>query len=186
MAKYAFNTRKLLTVTFPVLVLFLLFISLPTNHADADMGPKPSMDFEFEYESGQSLEIIDGILYECDLPDCSDAKPLEELGPQRSSCTAYACSSLAYGYSDYHRLLIRFSDGKERQSNVFQSDSFNSTFRVLVRENDLFVEKIHGGSIPFGWTLIGLFCGTILSSLMVLVMLIFLVFHPPQHWGRQS
>jgi hypothetical protein len=162
-------------ITLPTLFIIILSICLPTNHVDADIGPKPSMDFEFEYETGQTLEIVNGVLYECNQADCSDAEPLEELGPQGFSCTTVSCSSMAYLYSDFHRLVIRFSDGKERQSNIFQSDSFDAIFRVVVQENDLVVEKIQGGSNPFGWTLFGLFLGGIFAILLGLILLILLV-----------
>ncbi len=175
MGKKMPKLRKFLTITIPILTLFILFSSFPTSHAEADIGPKPSMDFEFEYENQEPLEILDGILFECDLPDCSDARPLEELGPQGFYCTVDSCSSLAYGYRDYHRLLIRFSDSKERQSNVFQSDSFDSTFRVLVRDNDLVVEKIRGSSNPFGRTLIGLLLGSIITLILGFILIILLV-----------
>jgi hypothetical protein len=175
LAKYNSPMRKFLKVILPSLYILTFSICLPTHHVDADIGPKPSMDFEFEYETDQPLEILDGTLYECDLPDCSDARPLEELGPQGFSCTSETCSSLAYDYSQYHRLFIRFSDGKERQSDVFQSNSFDSTFRVLVRENDLIVERIRGGSNPFGLTLIGLFLGGIFTLLLGFILLILLV-----------
>jgi hypothetical protein len=175
MAKYNSSMCKYLKVILPALFILILSICPTTNHANADIGQKPSMEFQFEYETDQPLEILDGTLYECNLSDCSDARPLEELGPQGFSCTSVTCSSLAYDYSEYHRLLIRFSDGKERQSDVFQSNSFDSTFRVLVRENDLVVEKIRGGSNPFGWTLLGLFLGGILTILLSLALLILLV-----------
>ena len=175
MAKFNFPMQKFLNVTLLTLFILILSICLPTDHVNADVGPKPSMDFEFEYETEQPLQIVDGMLYECDQTDCSDAEPLEELGPQGFSCTTASCSSMAYGYSEYHRLLIRFSDDKDRQSNIFQSDSYNSTFRVVVRENDLVVEKIHGDSNPLGWTLLGLFLGGIFSILLGLILLILLV-----------
>jgi hypothetical protein len=175
MAKYNPPVSKYLKVILPTLFILVLSICLPTHHVDADIGPKPGMEFEFEYETDQPLQILDGTLYECDLPDCSDARPLEELGPQGFSCTSETCSSLAYHYSQYHRLLIRFSDGKERQSDVFQSNSFDSTFRVWVRENDLAVEKIQGGSNPFGLTLIALFIGGIFTLLLGFILLVLLV-----------
>jgi hypothetical protein len=175
MAKYSSPMQKFLKVTLPTLFILILSLCFPTNHVDADIGPKPSMDFEFEYETGQPLQIVDGMLYECDQANCSDAKPLEEWGPQGFSCTSVSCSSMAYRYSNFHRLLIRFSDGKDRQSNIFQGDSFNSTFRVVVRENDLVVEKIHRGSNPFGWTLFALFLGGIFTILLGIVLLILFV-----------
>ena len=76
------------------------------------------MDFTFTQEfPGTQVSIVSGTMFECQQSDCSDAKPLMEAGPQRFSCEATSCHALAYGFSDYHRLEIQFSDGKTRQSN---------------------------------------------------------------------
>ena len=122
------------------LLLFLLAV-LPANTALADTGPKPSMEFTFKQElAGEKLTITLGILYECEQPDCSDASPLEELGPQRFTCEADSCRALAYGFSPYHKLEIQFSDGKTRQSNIFETAGFDSRYTVTVRPDDLLVE----------------------------------------------
>jgi hypothetical protein len=49
------------------------------------------------------------------------------------------CSSLAYSYSEYHRLKITFSDGLTRQSNIFIG-RFSSNYLVTVNETGLRVE----------------------------------------------
>lgn len=125
------------------LFFILIFIQLlwPVRVVLADTGPKPSMDFTFQQElaAGQ-LTIISGILYECELPDCSDAAPLEEGGPQRFTCEANRCYAMAYGFSPYHRLEIEFSDGQTRQSNVFETAGFDSSYTVTIRPKDLLVE----------------------------------------------
>jgi hypothetical protein len=121
--------------------LLLFFLLLPTNVAFADIGPKPSMEFEFQQETtGEIITIVSGVLHECDQPDCSDAAPLEELGPQRFSCEAQSCYAMAYGFSPYHKLEIQFSDGITRQSNVFETAGFDSKYTVTVRPDDLLVE----------------------------------------------
>ncbi len=114
----------------------------------ADLGPKPSMDFEFHYESGAPLTIVEGSQLECDDATCSDAEPLLEGGPQRFTCSQDRCSSSAYGYSAYHRLVIHFSDGVTRESNVFSKSHFSAIYRVTVREDDLVVEEIGGQARP--------------------------------------
>jgi len=128
-----------LTKLFLLSIFFQLL--LPARVALADTGPKPSMDFEFKQDvTGEQLTIASGILYECERPDCSDAAPLEELGPQRLTCEANHCSAFAYGFSPYHRLEIQFSDGQTRQSNIFETAGFNSKYTVTVRPGDLLVE----------------------------------------------
>lgn len=121
-----------------ILLCFLLAqLWIPMQVVRADTGPKPTMDFTF---SGEPVTITSGTLYECDEIDCSDAEPLGVFGPQRFMCNTQSCSALAYGFSTYHQLEIQFSDGKTRQSNVFQTAGFDSVYTVTVRPDDLLVE----------------------------------------------
>jgi hypothetical protein len=119
-------------------VLLLLILALsPASTVLADTGPKPSMGFTF---TGEPVTIVSGILYECEQSDCSDAAPLEELGPQGFYCDAESCSAVAYGFAHYHQIEIEFSDGTTRQSNVFETAGFDSEYTVTVRPADLLVE----------------------------------------------
>ena len=126
--------------------LFLLFLSLlslpPSQVVFADTGPKPTMDFQFRQEmTGEPpLTITSGILFECDQPDCSDAMPLEEGGPQGFFCELNSCHATAYGFARYHQIELEFSDGKTRQSNIFETAGFDSKYMVTIRPNDLLVE----------------------------------------------
>lgn len=118
------------------LLIFLLLIT-PSQIVLADTGPKPSMEFNF---NGEDLTIVSGVLYECDQPDCSDAAPLEELGPQGLYCETTSCHATAYGFATYHILEIEFSDGTIRNSNVFETAGFDSKYKVTVQPEDLLVE----------------------------------------------
>jgi len=131
------------------LLLFLLIqLFLPINNAFADTGPKPTMEFTFKQElSGETASITSGILYECEQPNCSDAAPLQQLGPQGFSCDGLSCSARAYGFSQYHKLEIQFSDGKTRQSNVFKTAGFDSKYTVTIQSDDLLVET-HFSLVP--------------------------------------
>jgi hypothetical protein len=118
-------------------LLLLIFTLSPTSTVLADTGPKPSMGFTF---TGEPVTIVSGVLYECQQSDCSDAAPLEELGPQGFYCDAESCSAMAYGFAPYHRIEIEFSDGTTRQSNIFETAGFDSEYTVTVRPADLLVE----------------------------------------------
>lgn len=132
----------------------LIFVSLSLIFSvravlAADIGPKPSMEFEFQQDSSLgNITITSGILYECQQADCSDSAPLEELGPQRFWCDDFHCSALGYGFAPYHRIELQFSDGKKRQSNIFETVDFDSTYRVTVHSDGLTVEALSGSPAP--------------------------------------
>jgi len=154
-----------------ILVLLLLEV-FPLPAVSTDTGPKPSMDFSFKQGlPGPLLTITSGILYECELSACQDAKPLPELGPQCISCTTTGCSAMAYGFSPYHRLEIQFSDGKRRQSNIFKTTQFQATYQVTIRQDDLLVEPKFSLNLFTPLTYI-LLCGGCLVILAILVALI--------------
>jgi len=133
------------------LSLLVLKLILPVGVAIADTGPKPSMEFEFEQDStAEPLEVNSGILYECVESDCSDAAPLEELGPQRFSCDVDGCYAIAYGFAPYHRIEIEFSDGRTRQSNIFETIDFDSVYLVSVNVEDLSVVEGSCSPVPPG------------------------------------
>ena len=72
-----------------IFILLLLAVSaFPFRSASADMGPKPTMHFDFKQEfTGEPVTIISGILLECEQSDCQDAEPLQEAGPQSFTCS---------------------------------------------------------------------------------------------------
>lgn len=119
--------------------VLLMLILLPG--VSGDIGPKPLMKFNLVYETQGIPELIDGQQIECDDAGCLDARPLEGLGPQGFDCTQDECISIAYGYSQYHRLVINFSD-QQRQSNIFKSSSYFAEFNVRVTDTGLVVEEV--------------------------------------------
>jgi hypothetical protein len=152
---------------FALLLFFQLL--LPARVVRADTGPKPTMDFAFQQElPAEQVTIRSGTLYECEKSDCSDAAPLEEMGPQRFACEATSCYAMAYGFSPYHRLEIQFSDGQTRQSNVFETAGFDSRYTVTIRPQDLLVEaQFSLGIFPrTGTILVACLCCFMVLSLL--------------------
>ncbi len=132
-----------------ILLLFFMQMVLPSGIARADTGPKPTMEFTFDQSSlAAPVTIVSGILYECQESDCSDAKALQEGGPQGFRCTPESCEALAYGFAPYHRIEIEFSDGKTLESNIFQTAGFDSKYKVTLNPNDLLVEALPGFLAP--------------------------------------
>jgi len=161
-----------------IILIILSFLGLPLV-ALADIGPKPSADFHFNYEMAGSPTIVSGTLLQCSDTSCSDAKPLEAVGPQRFSCEEKSCSSMAYSYGDYLKLVIKFSDGVERTSNVFKSsDSMNARYTVQVFDDYLSAGGGSGITEPsqaLGLLFLGLYLGLITMVIEVVVGLIFLL-----------
>lgn len=123
-------------ITIGVLLSLLL-----VPFALADVGPKPTMDFTFSALTDVQPEIVEATLLECSDPTCASAEPLEELGPQRITCQAYSCYSMAYGYAEHFRLRVRFSDGITRESNVFGKRAFQAQYTVMIEDTSLVVEE---------------------------------------------
>jgi len=156
-------------------LLMLLASLLPLQAVAADVGPKPTMDFQFmQAFPGSAVTILGGSLYQCNQSDCRDAEPLAALGPQRFSCGPSSCHALAYGFTPYNLLEIQFSDGKTRRSNVFKTDQFQSVYKVTIRSDDLLVEPQISLNLFSPWTYL-LLCVCCLAVLVVLVGAILLI-----------
>ncbi len=165
-----------------ILAYLFLFVSmgLPWQTIAVDTGPKPTMNFQFVAgTSGNAPSILGGSLLECQQSDCRAALPLEQAGPQHFSCEGDSCEALAYSFSPYHQLQIQFSDGKTRQSNIFQTAGFNSQYTVTIRDNDLLVQaqfnlsnQLPGTGIPI-WLL--LVCCAALCLVVVIVAAVVLL-----------
>lgn len=152
--------------------LFSIFPVLRT-----DTGPKPTMEFTFNQEMLVTpVTIVSGILYECQQSDCSDAQPLTEGGPQGFRCTAESCDALAYGFAPYHRIEIEFSDGKTRQSNIFETAGFDSRYQVTVNPDDLSVNALPGTLAPRWTTAVLLLCLCALcGGVLLIALIVFLI-----------
>jgi hypothetical protein len=147
-----------------LLGIFLIILVTPFGSARADVGPKPSMDFTFEYVDLPPLTILGGALIECEDSACTDGSPLEELGPQRFTCEQDACHALAYSYAPYHRLMIDFSDGVTRQSNVFEKRAYNANYAVTVRPDGMQVKE--GWGTP-AWLVGGMMLGLVIGPVLL-------------------
>jgi hypothetical protein len=146
MRRHPITPRRSLTAV-PLHRLLLLAVGLvvllPALPAQADIGPKPSMSFTFEYQIPR-VAITSGQMLECENADCRAGKPLEQLGPQGFRCADYDCGALAYGFADYHKLVITFADGVTRESNIFAKSGRGGDFTVTVTGEALKVEAKRG------------------------------------------
>lgn len=124
----------------------LLFVTLLTCliiPAWADVSPKPEMEFSFIYET-QNKPLIDPAHSEqiqCKDNQCLESKPLGHYGIQKLYCSAGKCFSVAYEYTDFQKLIIAFTDGSMRESNIFVAPrKLRARFNVYVYDDALAVE----------------------------------------------
>ncbi|MBN1259319.1 MAG: hypothetical protein JXB35_01440 [Anaerolineae bacterium] len=137
------NLKRNARIRYLTMLLMLVGVLFVAQPVSADVGPKPTMTFELDYEV-TGITIIEAQLLECSDAACTESHPLEPVGPQHFTCPEgrpEMCTSMAYGYADYHRLVIEFSD-RVRESQVFKSQGFDETFRVAIREAGLEVASI--------------------------------------------
>ncbi|HEY9078316.1 MAG TPA: hypothetical protein VIO61_17400 [Anaerolineaceae bacterium] len=173
-----FNLNRNLKVSLDrfLLALLLVIFILPVSRVSADIGPKPGFTMKIVYNIKPEPTLKSAELLLCEDAACKIAKPLEKLGPQNFTCTQTECKSIAYGYREYMKVVIAFSD-KTRESNVFKEGSGRSTtYKLTVEADSLKVEQT-GGGLPVcnsaGW----------LATLVVETMLAALylgLFHLPR------
>ncbi len=164
----------------------VLSLSMPLRVARADVGPKPSMDLEFVLETEEPLSIVDGKQMQCEEPDCADAEPLEEVGPNRFWCTGDHYSSSSYGYTTYNQLVVHFSAGVTRTSGVFSGGTMKNEYRVTVREEDLEVERVKARvGLPGVWLWVGRMVGPAFAIPLGFLILMGGLLHLLDAWGRE-
>ncbi len=136
-------------------LVFLMLVSCFVVPAWADVSPKPEMEFSFIYET-QNKPLIDPAHSEqiqCSDNQCLESKPLGHYGIQKLYCSAGKCFSVAYEYTDYQKLVIAFTDGSVRESNIFLAPrKLRARFNVYVFEKALMVEPTDLIPDASGWT----------------------------------
>lgn len=120
--------------------IFIVAVLFVPELVKADLGPKPTMKFKFV--SDNEFKITEGQQIECEDSECKNSNPLTEAGPQGFSCETNSCSSMAYGYSPYHKLSLKIN-GKKMESNIFETKGSNPTYTVYISGDSLSV-----GSLP--------------------------------------
>jgi hypothetical protein len=129
------NAKKFYLLIGILLVLGLL----PQENVSADMGPKPTMTFEFIQESqNPALKMVSWSLINCRNYDCgilnSDLPDVVPFSPNSFNCADNRCNAYIYYMTDqnYFQMEITFSDGVTRKSNVFTRKYFDAKYNVVV------------------------------------------------------
>lgn len=123
---------------FLFLALFVPFFPL-----QADVLPKPHVEFSFIYNT-EDKPLIDGLHSEqiqCEDNLCVQSDPLGSYGIQKMTCGGGKCEATAYRFEPYQKLIISFTDGTKRESDVFElPSSLYTRYNVYVEPDKLIVE----------------------------------------------
>ncbi|MBU2099903.1 hypothetical protein KKG83_05885 [Candidatus Micrarchaeota archaeon] len=161
------------------LLVFLILLFFVTN---VSSSPQPvyKVEFNFDYELKEPVQIIDANIHTCKDDSCSVIESSEYLGDfpkefvfMQGYCAENKC--VAYYYNIYrepaHKLVVNFSD-KTRESNLFKfSATHDRSFNVTVTESGLIVSENLASTdlvIGIGW--------------FVLLSIIFLILVLPTAW----
>ena len=124
-------------------ILFFALLIFCFAPLQAGIAPKPEMDFTLVYQIANKPAVLPDTSeqIQCQDNQCLQSDPLGEYGIQKLYCKADGCFSIAYEYAPFQQLVLDFSDGIKRTSNVFKTPSkLRNSFTVIVREKDLVIE----------------------------------------------
>ena len=127
-------------------ILLTFYFCALAGWAEA-ISPNPQMDFSFVFNTSSPLtiDVVRSEQLQCTDSLCLSAKPLGDYGAQRMDCTATACRSVAYEYEPFQKLIITFSDGITRESDVFPAPkTLRTAFNVVVEPDKLHVHQVPG------------------------------------------
>jgi hypothetical protein len=164
----------------PFLPLLLLIM---TPFLMADVGPKPTAEFEILYLIDSPPQLTGYALYLCDDTSCEDPYMMDELGPQHFDCDQNSCSSMAYGYADYMFITLEFDDGSSRSSNIFTKNHFDAEYEIYVGPDSLEVIETGGSNMgSFGpleamitASAVVLICGGIVFVAVIILVIILVI-----------
>ncbi len=120
-----------------LLILTALFTVCPLF---ADIAPTPQIIYNFNYQTSSPLNIVPvgSEQIQCEDNQCLDAQPLGIYGIQKLYCTSSYCHAISYSFKPYQKLIVKFSDGKKRETDVFKTPAtLRSAVQINVGENSL-------------------------------------------------
>lgn len=134
--------QKRSSYNFVIVLVFILALCIPTKSAQADMVPKPSMDFYFRNLTN-GVSVIEGQLLLCNDKACNEFTVFDgSFACVSDHCWAFSTYPIKKSeqFTEFHKIKITFTDGV-RESNVFTKQGFSAQYDVQVMENDLIVEE---------------------------------------------
>ena len=123
-------------------ILLSVLITVPQMTTSADIGPKPSFHFKFDFSGLTSPpEDFEVFLYQCLDPDCNEREPLPEVPGQYWRCNQNACAVDLLTGRDFWQVDM-ILDGTTLSSQAFEKEGFYSTYSLVVDEGQLVVEFV--------------------------------------------
>jgi hypothetical protein len=124
---------------------------LPQTTAFADMGPKPSFQFQFVQDTvGSDLILETWNLISCPDSECKDSNGILEISGDDFTCEDNTCRAvlnpLQYQGNSYFQIEATFSDNKLRRSNIFEKSYFDTKFKVTILDDALLVDELEGNN----------------------------------------
>ncbi len=120
-----------------LLILTALFAVCPLF---ADIAPTPQIIYNFNYLTAETLNIdpSESEQIQCEDNQCLSSQPLGTYGIQKLYCTTSSCHAISYSFKPYQKLIVKFSDGKKRETDVFKTPrTFRSAVQINVGEDSL-------------------------------------------------
>lgn len=120
-----------------LLILTALFAVSPLF---ADIAPTPQIIYNFNYLNGTNLTIDpdNSEQIQCADNQCLSAEPLGKYGIQKLYCNSDSCFAFAYAFKPYQKLVIKFSDGKKRETPIFKAPTnLRNAIQINVKDDSM-------------------------------------------------
>lgn len=125
------NLRKSIWISLILLLVFLL----PLTQVEADIGPKPSFTFRYDFsEIGEPVHIQDVVLYQCDDLDCLEKEELWDVPGQGLECDRKGCYTPVMTGGKAWQIEVVTAE-QTRLSQPFIKEGFYSRYDVLLLED---------------------------------------------------
>lgn len=121
-------------------LLLILTAFFAVSPLFADIAPTPQIIYNFNYLNSAPLTIDpdNSEQIQCSDNQCLKAAPLGKYGIQKLYCNPNSCFAFAYEFEPYQKLIIKFSDGKKRETDVFKMPhGLRNAIQINVGEDSL-------------------------------------------------
>ncbi|MDR0953293.1 MAG: hypothetical protein LBM71_03790 [Elusimicrobiota bacterium] len=118
-------------------ILAAFFITMPLW---ADIAPQPQITYKFNFVDTAPVDIdpAKSEEFQCADTTCLTPVPLGKYGMQKLTCAKDYCYSVLYQFEPFQKLIIGFTDGSVKETQVFTSPSkIRNTVQINVGKNGL-------------------------------------------------